>query len=202
MIRKTSFLLVALMALMLAACGGGGNTGGGGNASSTTLSETYDANGISFKYPSGWVVEPAAAEGGPVIIANNQATLDAAKSGGTTSIAAGQQFIIVLPFVGETFQAMSAVVSSPVDLLTQMGPAMSGGESGLTLGTPTEATIGGKPAAKASGSSDSGDAQLIAINVGDQGYMMVMGGAGKGEMGNLDATLNALAESITVTPAS
>jgi len=196
MARKLSFLLIGLIAFTLAACGGA--TGGGGSASSVSLSESYNSDGITLKYPAGWVIEGAAAPGGPIILANNQATLDVAKSGTTTSIAAGQQVIFVLPFVGETFQALSAVVKSPVDLLTQMGPAMSSAESGLTFGTPTETTVGGKAAARASGSSDNGDAQIIAINLGDSGYIMVMGGTGKGEMGGLEGTLNAVAESVNV----
>jgi hypothetical protein len=199
MIRKISFLLMAVMALMLAACGGGAPPGG--NASSANLSETYNADGISFKYPSGWVVEPAAAPGGPVILANNQASLDAAQTGIAT-VTAGQQYIIVLPFTGESFQALSSVVTSPVDLLNQIGTGMIS-TSGVTLGTPTELTIGGKAAAKASGTGDVGDTTLIAINIGDAGYVMVVGGAAKGEMSNLDGTLNAVAESLTVTaPAS
>jgi hypothetical protein len=197
--RKISFLLIAVVALMLAACGGGAAPGGG--TTSTTLSETYNSDGITFKYPSGWVVEPAASAGGPIIIANNQASLDASQSGSATTVSAGQQYIILLPFTGESFQALSSVVTSPVDLLNQIGTGMTS-TSGVTLGTPTELTIGGKAAAKASGSGDIGDTTLIAINIGDAGYVMVVGGAAKGEMGNLDGTLNAVAETVAVTPAS
>ena len=125
--------------------------------------------------------------------------MDAAKSGSTTSLAAGQQLITVLPLTGATFQALSATVSSPVDLLDQMGPAISDTESGLTFGAPTETTIAGKPAARSSASSDNGDGQLIAINLGDAGYAIVVGAAGKGEMSSLEPTLNAVAESVGVT---
>ncbi len=197
MIRKTSFLLVAVMALLLAACGGAAAPGSG----TTTLSETYNSDGITFKYPSGWVVEPAAVAGGPIIIANSQATLDAAKLGTATTVTAGQQYIILLPFTGESFQALSSVITSPVDLLNQIGTGMLS-TSGVALGTPTELTIGGKAAAKASGTGDIGDTTLIAINIGDTGYVMVVAGAAKGEMGNLEGTLNAVAETVAVTPAS
>src|SRR5262245_46932462 len=116
MVRKLSFLLIGAIALMLAACGGGG--GGAttnGNASGVSLNETYDADGVSFKYPTGWVVQKPAAPGGPVMLGNNQAALDSV--GGTDlKAASGQQGIVVYPFTGAAFQAMSATIKSPVDL--------------------------------------------------------------------------------------
>jgi len=197
MARKLSFLLIGLVALMVAACGGGG-TGGGG----VSLTETYNADGVTFKYPSGWVVQAPSAPGGPVSLANNQAALDAAQVATTAQVTSGQQIVAVFPFTGETFAAMSAGISSPLQLLQQMGPAMSSADVGLTFGEPAETTIGGKPAARSSGSSDAGDGTLIAINMGDAGYVLVMGATGKGEMGNFEATLNALAESVSITAAS
>src|SRR5215216_3812053 len=98
MVRKLSFLLIGAIALMLAACGGGGGgTTTNGSASSASLNETYDADGVSFKYPTGWVVQKPAAAGGPITLGNNQATLDSFGAGTTTKAASGQQAIIVYP---------------------------------------------------------------------------------------------------------
>jgi hypothetical protein len=199
MVRKLSLLLITAIALMLAACGGGGGTTTN-NTSSSALSETYDAGGLSFKYPSGWVVQAPDADvpGGAVMLGNSQTTLNAMTADGSTKAESGQQAIMIIPVVGDAFTAMSAAVSSPVDLLKMMGPSMSAGANGLTFGDPTEATVGGNPAAKASGTSDSGDGKLIAIKVGDAGYVLVMGVTAKGEMGNLESTVDGLAETVTV----
>ena len=196
MVRKLSFLLIGVIALMLAACGGGGGTTG--NASSASLNETYDADGVSFKYPTGWVVQKPAAAGGPITLANNQATLDVLGAGDTTKATSGQQAIIVYPFVGDTFKAMSATIKSPIDLLNQMAPAMSSGDTGLKFSDPVEATVGGNAAAKATGTSDAGDGKIIVIKAGDAGYILVMGVTAKGELGNLEGTVDGLAETVAV----
>jgi hypothetical protein len=202
MLRKLSFLLVGAIALMLAACGGGGGTTTNNTSSGASLNETYDADGVSFKYPTGWVVQKPAAPGGPITLGNNQATVDAMGASATTKAASGQQAIIVYPFVGEAFTAISATVASPIDLLKQMGPAMSSGDSGVKFGDPVEATIGGNPAAKATGTGDAGDGKIIVIKVGDSGYVMVMGVTAKGELGNMEATVDGLAETVAVKAAT
>lgn len=203
MVRKLSLFLVTAIALMLAACGGGGGgTTTNNSASSVSLDQSYDADGISFKYPTGWVVKAPAATGGPITLANSQGTLDAMGADGTTKAAAGQQAIVIMPFTGQAFTAMSATIKSPIDLLKQMAPGMSSGNNGLKFGDPVEATVGGNPAAKATGTSDAGDGQIIVIKVGDVGYVLVMGVTAKGEMGNLQGTVDGLAGTIAVKAAS
>jgi hypothetical protein len=200
MIRKLSFLLIGAIALTLAACGGGG--GGTTTNGSASLNETYDADGVSFKYPTGWVLQKPAAAGGPITLANNQATLDVMGAGNTTKAASGQQAIIVYPIVGAAFTAMSAGIASPIDLLKQMAPAMSSGENGLTFGDPVEATVGGNAAAKATGTSDAGDGKIIVIKAGDAGYVLVMGVTAKGELGNIEGIVDGLADTVAVKPAA
>jgi hypothetical protein len=198
MLRKLPLFLLVAIGLMLAACGGGGGGTTTNNASSVSLSETYDGDDVSFKYPSGWVVQAPAAPGGPVMLANNQAALDAMSASGTTTAASGQQAVIVMPFVGDAGAAITATASSPMDLLKQMIPSMSSGTNNITFGDPTEATIGGNTAARATGTGDSGDGKIIVIKVGDAGYVLVMGVTAKGELGNIEGSVDGLAESITV----
>ncbi|MEO8609616.1 MAG: hypothetical protein ABI690_17120 [Chloroflexota bacterium] len=202
MVRKLSFLLIGMVALMLAACGGGGGTGTNGNASSAALDQSYDADGVTFKYPTGWVVQKPAAPGGPITLGNNQATLDVLGAGNSTKAESGQQAIIIYPFVGDAFKAISATITAPIDLLKQMAPAMSSGDNGLKFGDPVEATVGGNPAAKATGTSDAGDGKIIVIKAGDVGYVLVMGVTAKGELGNIEGTVDGLAETVAVKPAS
>jgi hypothetical protein len=203
MLRKLSLFLLTSIALMLAACGGGG--GGGtttnNNASSVNLSETYDANGVTFKYPSGWVVQsPEGAAAGsmaPIMLANSQAALDGSSTGAAPQVTSGQQAILVLPLVGETAQAVTAAYKTPADLLKQMGPSMASSESGLALGEPTDTTVGGNSAAQASGSGDKADTKMVAIKIGD-GYVLVVGITAKGELGNLEGVVDGLAGSVAV----
>jgi hypothetical protein len=199
MVRKISFLLVALVALLLAACGGGGaGTTTNNTSSAATLSETYDADGITFKYPSGWVVQAAAAPGAPIMLANGQATLDALSTGSNTAAASGQQAIVILPLTGDSAAALTATATTPIDLLKQMGPGMASGGGGFTLGDPTEVTIGGNPAAQATGTGDSGDGKIIMLKLGDTGYAMVMGVTAKGELGNIEGTVDGVAATVAV----
>ncbi len=200
MLHLLSVFLMTAIALILTPFGGGesGGTTPNGNASSMSLSETYDGDDVSFKYPSGWVVQEPAAAGGPVMLANNQATLDALSASGTTTAASGQQAVIVMPFVGDAGAAITATFASPMDLLNQMIPSMSSGTNNITFGDPTEAIIGGNTAAKATGTGDSGDGKIIVIKVGDAGYVLVMGVTAKGELGNIEGSVDGLAESITV----
>lgn len=192
MVRKLGLILVSLIAVMLAACGGGAAGGGGGTVA---LDQTYNADGVTFKYPSGWVTQGSGASG-PIFAANNQDTLTAAQSGDTTSLKAGQQIITILtlPSAVNTTGAMTEI-----DLLKQMTTGMTGAAGAPVLGEPTAATIGGKPAARATGTGDSGDGTAIIINQGDAGYVIIFGIAAKGEMSNLDGILNGVADSLTVT---
>jgi hypothetical protein len=200
MIRKLSVILSVAMAMMLAACGGGTGGGGGGGV---TLGETFDADGLTFKYPTGWVVSPSAGPGTPISIANSQATLDANGAGTAPKLSAGQQGIVIIPLTGQQFTAMKAVAATPIDLLKTMTPGLSAQEDGITFSDPAEATIGGKPGAKATGSGSAADATILAINMGDDvGYVLLIGAAAKGEMGSLEGTLNGVAESIGLKPAS
>ena len=198
MVRKLSLFLLTAIALMLAACGGGGGGTTTNNASSVNLGETYDADGLSFKYPSGWVVQKPGAPGAPVTLANSQDSLTALGATSTTKAASGQQAVIVMPFVGDAAKAMAATVSSPIDLLKQMSSNLSGGDTNIKFGDPTEATVGGNTAAKATGTGDAGDGKIIVIKVGDAGYVLVMGVTAKGELGNLEGTVDGLAETVTV----
>jgi hypothetical protein len=196
MTRKLSILAIGVLAFLLAACGGGGGgTGGGGT---TTLDQTYNQDGLSFKYPTGWVTGGGA---GQAYVASNQAALDKAQSGeDVPSLNAGDRVVAVLSFGSETASLMGA--TSPVELLRSMAQSFSDASLGVTLGEPTEATIGGKPAARVAGSNDNLDAHLIVINLGDSGYAMVMGIAPKGEMSGFESTLNGITETVTVTPAA
>jgi len=198
MTRKFSLMFIGLVALMLAACGGGGNTGGGGGGG-VSLTETFDGDEVMFKYPSGWVISPPAGPGGPISVANNQAALDAATTGSNVTVASGQQMVMVMPLTGDAAAAMTALGDSPIALLTTVVSTMNSAE--LTFGEPTETTIGGNPAARASGSGDGGDGQVIAINMGDAGYVFVIGATGKGEMSSFEGTLNAVTESVSLKAA-
>lgn len=198
MIRKLGLVLVSLAAVLLAACGGGGGAGGGGGT--VALDQTYNADGLSFKYPSGWVTE-AAGDGGPVYLANNQAALDAAKaSTSTLNLAAGQQAVVIFPIPAELASAMGS--TNLVDLLKTMSQSISGTEGAPTFGEPAEVTIGGKAGARMSGTGDSADAQVIMLNLGDSGYLMVFGVTPKGDISKLEPVLNGIAEGASLTAAT
>ncbi|MBL8161384.1 MAG: hypothetical protein JNJ61_05310 [Anaerolineae bacterium] len=199
MTRKISLLVMMLVALLAAACGGGAAGGGGGGG--VTLSETYDSNGVTFKYPSGWVVDPNSSTG--VSIASAQAALDALNAGSAADVnlAAGQYAISVLPFTGDEVQAMA--VTDPKALVSMMATGITGGEaSGITFGDAAEATINGKPGARATGSNDKVDLQMVAINMGDSGFAVVFAIAPKGEMGTLNNTFNPMLDTLALTAAA
>lgn len=195
MIHKSALLLLVIVALLIAACGGGG--GGGG----VTLSETYNANGVSFRYPGGWVIDSDSPTS--VSIASTQATLDALDAGSAAdlSLTAGQYAITVLPFSGDELQVMS--VTDPKSLLTMMAVGITGGESlGFKFGEVAEATINGNPGARVNGASDKIDVQIVAVNMGTSGYAVVFAMAPKGDMGALNNTLNPLLDTLSLTMAS
>ncbi|KAB2853864.1 MAG: hypothetical protein F9K46_17760 [Anaerolineae bacterium] len=195
MIRKFGLVLVCLAAVFLAACGGGSSGGG-----AVTLDQTFDADGLSFKYPSGWVTE-ATGDGGPVYLANSQAALDAAKaSTSTLNLAAGQQAVVIFPIPAELASAMGG--TTLIDLLKTMSQSIAGTEGAPTFGEPTEATIGGKTGARMAGTSDSADAQIIMLNLGDSGYLMVFGVTPKGDISKLEPVLNGIAEGANLTAAT
>jgi predicted Zn-dependent protease len=195
MIRKTGLLLMVLVALLMAACGGAGGGGGGG---ALTLSETFEQEGLTFKYPSGWVTD-SDSESGTVFLANSQDALNLA--GAVTdelTVPAGQQIVVFFAIPAELAAALGPTGTSPADILNSMATGLTGGEGAMTVGDVTETTIGGQPAARASATSDAADAQIIVRSYGDDGFLMMMAGTAKGEMGQLEATLNAIAESATV----
>lgn len=196
MIRKSSLVLVCLAAVLLAACGGGGGGGGG----SVTLDQTYNADGLSFKYPSGWVTE-GTGQDAPVFLGNSQAALDAGKaSSETLSLAAGQQVVTVFPIPTELASMMGS--TDVKQLLTTMSQSIASTEGAPTFGEPTDVTLGGKAGARMSGTGDNVDAQVIMLNLGDTGYLMVFGVTPKGDISKLEPVLNGIAESASLTPAS
>lgn len=195
MIRKFGLVLVCLAAVLLAACGGGG--GGGGTV---TLDQTYNADGLSFKYPSGWVTE-GSGQDAPVFLGNSQAALDAGKaSSETLSLAAGQQVVTVFPIPAELASIMGG--TDVKQLLSTMSESIASTEGAPTFGEPTDVTIGGKAGARMSGTSDNVDAQVIMLNLGDTGFLMVFGVTPKGDISKLEPVLNGIAESATLTGAS
>lgn len=184
-------MLVAAFAL--AACGGAAGGGGGGAPS---LDQTYSQGGVTFKYPAGWVVE---GEEGFVLLASNQATLDkATDSSDIPSLDAGQMAITLVAFNADIAELMGA--TTPLAVLQQMTEETAGEDT--TFEAPTETTIAGKPAARANGTNGNMDAQFVALDLGDSGFVLLGGVAPKGDLSKIQATVEAIAATVTMEATS
>src|SRR5690242_4976344 len=105
MTRKLSILMIGLLAFLLVACGGGGGSGG-----SLSLDQTFNQNGLSFKYPAGWVSD---GESGQAYVASNQSLLDNAQSTDVPTLKAGERIVAMLVFDAQTVSAIGS--TSPLD---------------------------------------------------------------------------------------
>lgn len=185
--RSFLLLVVVLLSLVLVACGGDTNSGGG---SAVTLSQTFSAedSAIGFKFPEGWITNNAF---GQVTLASSQAALDA------TEPIAGAMIVnfLVAPTADIAGLAENA---TPTDVLNVFRSFMEG-EDAPTFGDVSELKVGNMDAAQISGSDDKTDAIVYVVKVADDAYVVIVGGTPKGEMGNYEATLKAVIESITYT---
>lgn len=200
-------IAVAVMAVILAACGNnaGGDSGGGdtnnssaSSAPALTQTETADSpelgGSVSVSYPEGWTALSAA---GSISLSNNADALEA--SSDLSSIPAGTVFVNVSVIPAEMAGLMvTAEEINPVAVVETFKGFVAEGDDAPTFGDIEETTIEGSPAAMVTGSDDEADAILIALEK-DGAYILVLGGASKGELAGNTDLIKAIAGSASFT---
>lgn len=167
-IRRMALLMILLLTMpILAACGGDDDGGG------SSLGQSYDAGGLSFSYPDGWVAR--AEDDGSVIMANSQEILDMAAESSEEEIPGDAQVFFV--------------IASSVEDAGGIGPAEMVGafvaqaatDENVTLGTAEAVTLGGLVGSKISSSDSSIKSEGAMYVVGDESVMVIfVGMAGEG----------------------
>ncbi len=182
-------MAVVIGMLVLAACGG---TGGDSAAvSSLSLNQSFRGAGISFNYPEGWVVDER--EGAGVMLASSQSTLDNMTGSGSDILPAGELGVVfvVLPMADLTG------MYDPMTVLERMYLSALSQNEDAELNDPENVTIGGKMCARVTGSDYGNDVAALVVEVSEDALVALIAGAAPGEMGNFDATLEGIIESLS-----
>jgi hypothetical protein len=184
-------LALTLVALVLAGCGGDKKDEGQGNA--PALSETFEsASGVKVSYPQGWV---AGEQGGQVVVANSQATLDKAlaeDSAANPNKDEAALMIMVMP---------AAAMGEGVALKDAFDMMMAGvtGEGATALGEPQSFKVGDQEAIRQNVRSEGEGEGMVAARV--DGDMLIIGilATGEGGLGTFETTAVKMFESISYT---
>jgi hypothetical protein len=181
-IRAMSLLSIGLI---LAAC-----SGAAGPATALPLTQTFKSGDgtITLNYPDKWVAKDLL---GQVTIGNGQAALDAA----TPAPGQFQARLFGTPI--SAIQGLKAD-ASPRDVLQFFAESLS--TSGVTFSTPTDLTIGTRPAARIEGSGTDGQAVVLAVDLGSGNFIFATATSAPGEIAGFEPTLLAILESLTYTP--
>lgn len=192
-------VLLLVVSLALAACGGDDDDDGGGGDQNTgdtgartiTLSETFEGPyGITVRYPQGWV---ASQQDTMVAVVSSAAVQDRLLVGEGMSLASSECMVGI--FAGHPDDPT-------VDLTTafnQLVEAEYSEASGIThTGAIEDITVGGRPAKRLNIGFVDHDVEGVLIAFAD-GDVIVFGMvlAGKGGLGNFEATGLAIFDSVT-----
>jgi hypothetical protein len=145
-----SFKRIGLLALLLvaslvmAACGGDDDNGG--NGGDVNLSQTYDAEGLTFNYPEGWV-STSGSDG--AIVASSQEALDLMESEEESEVPEGASAVMVFAIAGVEDLGMGA--EDFIGLISSEAAS----EEGTTVTDPEEVTVGEASGLKSMVSSSS-----------------------------------------------
>ncbi len=180
--NRWSRALLLLLVLLLVACGGR-------SAATPTpliLTQNYVSGDgtISFQYPPDWV---ATVVSGQVTIANTQAAFEA-------QIPAPGQFqtrMIIGP-IGSV-SGLSAGVT-PLDVVKFFADTLS--SSGITFGSPTETTMGTRPAGRVEGMGTDGQGVILALDMGHGIYSIISATSSPGELSRFEGTLESILQTL------
>jgi sugar lactone lactonase YvrE len=160
------------------------------------LTETYTTldGTLTFNYPGGWVTQE---EFGSILLANSEETMNALMEVGEMS--AGQAAIVVLP--PAALEAQFGMIGLALD----QGPAVVADEyialvGEESFGEPEEVTIGGKPAVRVTGDLGGQAQTLYVVDLGEGGLAMVAVAAAPDELGQAQATSEAVIATMDAKP--
>lgn len=187
--------LLAILALLMTACGGGGGGTGGG---SINLSQSVEASspelggGVKVSYPEGWTANTELVPGGVALASKASIFESGASDLSALGLGADDSAMILFAFPAELASAFGAAGGAPKDIIGTLASTMGqsiGGE--MTLGEPTDITIGSATGAKVTGSSSQGDIVVYLVE-NNGGLILGVGVAASGQAANREATFLAI----------
>ncbi len=193
--RYLVFVLLLIVPMVLAACGGDDDDDK--KDDDVKLNQDFTSEmGVSFKYPEGWA---AAEDFDTIYIANKQELLDQMQSGEAMSDAAPKEgefgaVVVAMPLADMGMEEMTLD-----DLFEMMTQGMTG--EGMTpKGDAENIKIGGNDARKLGVSDDETKADGVIYALMDDGvFVMMVGLAAEGKIGDYEATALKIAETIQYT---
>lgn len=189
--RILTLALGLSLSLVLAACGGGGDAGGGdaGGGAAVALPESVsvtDAFGgtVNASHPEGWTATATDGTGSIILV-------------GDATAAQNVNIVFVTP---DMVSVMAAGAETPADLLNAMSEAaMASAPAGVTVGEVVETTINGNTAATMTASGEGMTLMMVAVQI--EGGFAFVTGTSADSAGDFAATVQAIAGSVTYTPA-
>lgn len=162
----------------------------------TPLSQHFvSADGtLEFDYPADWMVTDAL---GSIILSNSTEAFNEAGD----SVVPGTIFAVL--FVQSLEGALPPQVEK--NLWSAMEHSLQEAESGANapdFGEVVELPIGGQPSYHSRGSNDTQDALILVLDLGDGYFGELSAVTAPGELGQFEATLLAILETVEFTPAA
>lgn len=193
MSKKLSLLLIVLLLVVpmtLAACGGDDDKDDkkDGDSKAVELKQEFKSvNGVVVKYPEGWVAQDSADQMSVEIASDAAALAEGAEP------QAGQAALMVMALP----MAMLAEsgMSSPKDALGMFSAEVSGEEGG-EVGEIKDIKIGGKEAYRIDVKDNKTEGFMVAFLSGDDTLIVGAALTAPGEIGNFEATLLKMLESV------
>lgn len=188
--------LAVVLSVILAACGGDADSGGGDSAAidlsqTATTEEPISGGTLSANYPEGWFSEAA---GGAILLADSEAALASQADGAEEG-----QVLTSISFLSNDM--VSALAGDGELTALTVLDAMSG-QAGdeVEMGEPEAITVGGNSAALVNATDDTSDTMVIMVET-EGGFVLVATTTALGEMASARPTIEAIAGSVTYTPA-
>lgn len=202
MSKKLVLLIVLVLGVSFAltACGSKKDK----SSKTVKLPQTFSsATGLTVKYPEGWIARDDA-QSGNVEIATKLEVLDITKAGGAVPTG---DFVLVINATPKTQTSMAGKTAA--EILKSLNDTVSstlGSSSGITFGDITSIKIGGKDGARCTVTNAKTESEsLVVVFKFDNDTLVSLGGmVHQGELGQYEATLLKMAESVTyqVPPAT
>lgn len=196
-VKKTAWLLIALLLIVplaLVACGD--DDGDKDDNKKVELTETFESElGYTVKYPKGW----SARDGDSGVEIVNQENFDTMDDESIEEVPEGAFALMIMDPIPADMMAMLGVAedASMKDVLTTFGGMMA--SEGLSMGDVSEVKVGGKDAAKAPITEETGEGFMVGFKVDDTNLVFVVGAAHAGELDQFESVGLDIAGTISYT---